>query len=213
MYELELEKRKAEEIARIGMWFDVVYSVRAFHHFDDPARCLGGLKHVIGLNGRCLLVDYHEGAQTGIAERYYSLDEAAGLVESAGLTILERKRVDDYFLIAATLGKWKVAVAVDAGGETIFPGMFGQAPRFAIYSCSAGGRVKLDELRENPYEKTLQRGKTFDVYKLVDDCQAVVSARIGTKGIARLKKIGVKLFFETGGVRGALETLRGDLSI
>ncbi len=195
------------------MWFDVVYSVRAFHHFDDPARCLAGLKSVIGLNGRCLLVDYHEGARTGFVERYYSLDEAAGIVESAGLIILDGKRVDDYFVIAATLSEWKVAVAVDAGGETIFPGMFGQAPRFAIYSFSAEGGFELAELRENPYEKTLQRGKTFDVYGLVADCQALVSAKIGAKGIARLKEIGVRLFFETGGAGLALEGLRDEFLI
>jgi predicted Fe-Mo cluster-binding NifX family protein len=101
----------------------------------------------------------------------------------------------------------KLAAAVEDDGRTIFPKMFGMAPAFAIYSFVLGKGFKFLEIRSNPYQKTLQRGKTFDVYELVNDCQALLAGRIGKKGIARLRDKGVRLFFGSGDVNTHLRKI------
>jgi len=202
---LEILRKKAEEIDQLNMWFDAVFSIRSFHHFDNPKTCLGKLKSVTGWQGKCFLIDYHKEAQTGFIEHYYSVDEAADLIERSGLRIIDKKRFDDYFMISATLNKWKIAVASNIDKKTIFPKMFGQAPLFAIYNFSPDKGFELSEFRKNIFEKTLQHQKTFDVYKLVNDCQAVLSAKIGQKGIKRLKQLGVSLFFNEGSIKHALK--------
>ncbi len=207
---ISLRRLPAEDIASLRQWFDVVFSVRAFHHFTDPFRCLQALPLVIGWGGRCLLVDWHAGAQTGIAERYYTLQEAADMVERAGLRVLSKKRIDDIFIVQATLSAWKIAVAVNEDEQMIFPKMFGQAPKFAIYHFSPADGIQLQEIRPNIYEKTLQHQKTFDVYDLVHDCQAVLSARIGKRGLPRLQAMGVKLYFSQGAVQDCLQNIAFD---
>mgnify|MGYP000026363190 CR=1 FL=1 len=198
MENLALRRLPAEGIASLRQWFDLVFSVRAFHHFSDPVRCLKAMPSVIGWGGRCLLVDWVAGARTGYAERYYSLEQACDLITKAGLLILTKDRSGDIFWVTATLPFWKIGVAVNEGEKIIFPGMLGQAPKFAVYSFAADKGIELLEIRHNPYEKTLQPQKTFEVYKLIHDCQAVLSARIGKRGIPRLRDLGVKLFFARG---------------
>jgi len=202
---LEIIRKTAEDIDQLNMWFDVVFSIRSFHHFDNPEICLKKLKSVIGWQGKCYLIDYHKGAQTGFIEHYYSVDEAVEIIENSGLKILDKKCIDDMFVISATLNKWKIAVASNIDKETIFPKMFGQAPLFAIYNFSPDKGFELSEFRKNIFEKTLQHQKTFDVYKLVNDCQAVLSAKIGQKGIQRLKQLGVSLLFNQGSIEHALK--------
>ncbi|MCD6117574.1 methyltransferase domain-containing protein [bacterium] len=202
---IEILKKSAEKIDTIHKWFDVVFSIRSFHHLDKPQICTKKLKSVTGWKGRCFLIDYHKGAQTGFIEHYYSIDEAAAIIENSGLNILEKKCIDDLFVISATLNRWKIAVASNIDRETIFPKMFGQAPLFAIYTFSPDTGFELSEFRKNIFEKTLQHQKTFDVYNLVNDCQAVVSAKIGKKGIERLNQLGVSLFFNQGSIKHALK--------
>jgi len=199
-----LYKKAAEEVGSLRRWFDVVYSIRAFHHFTEPGRCLKALRSVLAWGGRCLLVDWHKGASTGYPEYYYSMEEASEMMEKAGLHILKRKRFGDLFLISATLNSWRVAVAADSTGGIIFQKMFGQAPQFQVYSLSLSSKPQLVETRRNPYEKTLQHEKTFDVYKLVNDCPILVSSRIGKRGISRLEKMGVTLIFKQGPISSFL---------
>jgi len=92
-------------------------------------------------------------------------------------------------------------------GINIFPKMLGMAKYMFIYERKKGGEFKFIEKRTNPYEKTLQHLKTLDVYDLVNDCEIILSARIGKKGIQRLQDRGVKLFFKKGNIQEALTDL------
>lgn len=101
----------------------------------------------------------------------------------------------------------KLAAAVEEDGKTIYPKMFGMAPIFAVYTFIPGEGFQFLESRSNPYQKTLQRGKTFDVYGLVNDCQALLAGHIGKKGIPRLEARGVRLFFGSGDVKTSLREI------
>ncbi len=200
-----LQRMEAENIASLRQWFDVVYSIKSFHHFSRPEKCVSALKSVIGWGGLCLLIDWHSGARTGIPEDYYSSGEAAAVIKSSGLRVVRERRTGDLFSISATLNTWNIAVATDERHEEIYPKMFGQAPQFAIYRFSPQTGFQLSEVRHNPYRKTLQHQKTYDVYDVVNDCQAVLSAGIGKKGVTRLEELGVCLFFARGDLEAALE--------
>lgn len=93
-------------------------------------------------------------------------------------------------------------------GTTIFPKMLGMAKYFYIYSLTGGSKFTLVEKRPNPYETTMQHLKTLDVYTVINDCEIVIAALIGKKGIGRLKQKGVMLFFRKGDIQEALNSVQ-----
>ncbi|MEA2103590.1 MAG: NifB/NifX family molybdenum-iron cluster-binding protein [Candidatus Cloacimonadota bacterium] len=99
----------------------------------------------------------------------------------------------------------KIAIPT-SDGENIFPKMLGMAKEFHIYETK-NKQIKFLEKRKNPFEKTLQHLKTLDVYEIISDCNIIVSNKIGKKGIKRLEKKGVKLFFRNGKIREVLKNL------
>ena len=86
----------------------------------------------------------------------------------------------------------KIAIPTD-DFQAIPRKMLGRAKYFAIYQVESNGEYFLSEKRANPYEHTLQRGKTFDVMKVLSDCQVIISRNIGKKGIERMKKAGFRV--------------------
>jgi len=96
----------------------------------------------------------------------------------------------------------KIAVPTN-DGKNIFTRMLGMAEKMYVYEV-VGKKFRLIEKRNNPYENTMQHLKTLDVYGLIKDCEIVISNMIGKKGIKRLEKRGVKLFFEKGEIKKAL---------
>jgi len=89
-------------------------------------------------------------------------------------------------------------------GINIFPGMLGMAKEMFIYEIENGTQFRLFEKRTNPYESTMQHLKTLDVYEILQDCGIIISAKIGKKGIQRLRERGMKLFFRKGNIQEAL---------
>lgn len=90
-------------------------------------------------------------------------------------------------------------------GKTIFPKMLGMTKYFFIYKTTHGNEFTLVEKRVNLYETTLQHLKTLDVYTVINDCEVIVSALIGKKGIKRLQENGMKLFFRKGNIQDGLK--------
>ncbi|MEA1986457.1 MAG: NifB/NifX family molybdenum-iron cluster-binding protein [Candidatus Marinimicrobia bacterium] len=99
----------------------------------------------------------------------------------------------------------KIAIPT-SDGENIFPKMLGMAKEFHIYEAK-NKQIKFLEKRKNPFEKTLQHLKTLDVYEIINDCNIIVSNKIGKKGIKRLEKKGVKLFFENGEILNTIKKI------
>lgn len=88
-------------------------------------------------------------------------------------------------------------------GKTIFPKMLGMAKFFYIYKIQ-NGKPQLVDKRINLFETTQQHQKTFDVYAEITDCSTIISAKIGKRGIERLKTKGVRLVFDTGNINESL---------
>jgi len=89
-------------------------------------------------------------------------------------------------------------------GKNIFKGMLGRAKEFFIYEIGNGEQFRFIEKRNNPYSNTMQRLKTLDVYELLSDCKIIISHNIGKKGVERLIRKGMKIFFKKGNIREAL---------
>ncbi len=197
---------KAERLEELKRRFDLVYSVHALHHFENIRAFWNGLQHVLSWSGRFILVDWKKGAQTGIAESYFSLSDILLTIADFNFRIIDRGETEANFYLVAELKRRFLAVATDENGEFIYPKMFGQAPFFDIYALE-NGRFTFVEKRRNIYQKTLQHGKTLDVYKEVRDCQALLAHGIGRNGRQRLWEKGVSLFFRDGAVATALKTI------
>lgn len=95
-------------------------------------------------------------------------------------------------------------------GQTIFPKMLGMAKYFFIYKTHDGRQFELVEKRYNSYESSMQHLKTLDVYTVINDCMVIISALIGKKGIERLQKKGIKLYFRKGDIQEALNSVFND---
>jgi predicted Fe-Mo cluster-binding NifX family protein len=95
-------------------------------------------------------------------------------------------------------------------GKTIFPKMLGMAKYFYIYTTTGGRQFNLVEKRLNPYETKMQHLKTLDVYAVISDCEVIIAALIGKKGIERLREKGIKLFFRKGDIQDALNSAFSD---
>jgi predicted Fe-Mo cluster-binding NifX family protein len=98
-----------------------------------------------------------------------------------------------------------VRIAIPSNdGINIFPGMLGMAKEMFIYEIENGTHFRLIEKRTNPYESTMQHLKTLDVYEILHNCWIIISAKIGKKGIKRLRERGMRLFFRKGNIQEAL---------
>jgi len=95
-------------------------------------------------------------------------------------------------------------------GVTIFPKILGLARYFYIYSLTSDNKFTLVEKRLNPFETTTQHLKTLDVYTVINDCEIIIAALIGKKGIERLQEKGIKLFFRKGDISMALNNVFRD---
>ena len=56
----------------------------------------------------------------------------------------------------------------------------------------------------------MQHLKTLDVYMVINDCEIIIAALIGKKGIGRLQEKGVKLFLRKGDITEALNSVFRD---
>lgn len=186
----------AEEVYKIGGWFDLVYSIHSLHHFSNVKTAIEAMKRVIGWRGEFIFVDWRLGADTGFPERYFSLNEICALLEENGYLIKEAKEYKDNFLVYGTPRCFLVAVSSN-DGYTISKGMFGKAKFFNIYEICRGS-YKFVERRDNPFKDTFQHLKTLDVYGIVNDCPLIISSAIGPRGQKRLHKKGVKMYFREG---------------
>ena len=202
---ISLQSLSAEQITFLNRRFDLVYTVKSFHHFGIPDLFFREVEKSLSWEGKFIIVDWRNGAATGIHEKYYAVSEVKSMIEKTNLRIVEYGETSELFFIVGELKKRRIAVSTDDGGN-IFPKMFGQAAYFDIYEFE-NGEFHFINRRENPYQKTLQHAKTIDVYKIVDDCQALLSARIGRTGVARLQDKGVRLIFDKGNILKSLNNL------
>ncbi len=204
---ISFKATSAEDIDSLNRRFGLVYTVLSFHHFYDPNVFFEKLKKTLGWRGRFIIVDWKLGAHTGVKEKYFHLSDIMTLTEKHNLKILAKGATSEHFYVVGTLPEFLCAVPT-ADADTIFPKMLGQAPFFHIYSSPDERHFQFIEKRTNIYAKTLQPQKTFDVYDEISDCHAILSARIGKRGIARLQDKGIKLFFDSGEIRNALLKIR-----
>lgn len=198
----QIRRMSTEEVSSRGQRFDLVYSIEALRYFNDSSENFELLRALIAWRGRAVFVDrVPEGRDCPDSELLLELPEGSGM------RILKRERREEYVYAETAPEIWKLAAAVEDDGRTICPKMFGMAPGFAVYAFVPGEGFQFLEIRANPYQKTLQRGKTFDVYELVSDCQALLAGHIGKKGIPRLRDRGVQLFFGSGDVNTHLQEI------
>jgi predicted Fe-Mo cluster-binding NifX family protein len=71
----------------------------------------------------------------------------------------------------------RVAIALHREKETVYPGPFGHAPRFAIYEL--GEEARLLEIRPNPYAALEGGDKPEKMRALLQDVDLRVGARFG----------------------------------
>ena len=84
-YQLE-----AEKLSSLKTEFNLIYSIRSFHHIRWPEVFLDEAFKTLSKNGYIITVDWKWGTDTGIHERYYSLSEMIELYESSGFKVITK---------------------------------------------------------------------------------------------------------------------------
>ena len=79
---------RAEEMEQLMESFDLVYTRYTLHHLDAPQLFPHKVRSVLRPGGAILIVDWIEGARTGIAERYLAPQAVAEWVCEAGFQLL-----------------------------------------------------------------------------------------------------------------------------
>ena len=93
-------KMSAETLDFPDEIFDNYLSIRMFHEIDNPVRALKESYRVLKPSGVCLIIDWKKGADTGVPERYYSLNELTSLIKSAtDFEITSPEVKDDYLFV------------------------------------------------------------------------------------------------------------------
>jgi SAM-dependent methyltransferase len=91
---------RAEEMAQLTERFDLVYTCYALHHLDAPQQFPGKAPSVLHPGGVLLIVDWVEGARTGVSERYFAPQTVAGWVQEAGFNLrLEEVRGNSMVIV------------------------------------------------------------------------------------------------------------------
>jgi len=97
--DLEFRSLPAERIGELKGKFDLVYTVHSLHHFRDVEKFLKGALDVLEDEGQLVIIDWIKGADTGVPEDYFALEEVMGLMEKAGFGIQEKYIVGDSFVV------------------------------------------------------------------------------------------------------------------
>lgn len=79
---------RAEEMDQLPERFDLVYTHYTLHHLDAPQQFPEKARSVLRPGGLLLIVDWVEGARTGVPERYFAPQKVAGWVRAAGFNLL-----------------------------------------------------------------------------------------------------------------------------
>lgn len=91
----------AEEMDELSESFDLVYTRYALHHLDWPRRFPEHARAVLRPHGVLLIVDWVEGARTGISEAYFALETVVRWVRDAGFEVLHQEVREQTMVIAA----------------------------------------------------------------------------------------------------------------
>ncbi len=117
----------------------------------------------------------------------------------------------DIYQLNVNLANIRISIPTN-DGTSIFNRMLGQADKFLIFDKSNNEGFQFIEERNNHHAASQQHLKTNDVYDIIDDCEIILSAFIGKKGIERLIKKGVTLIFRKGDIKKNLNELNNKLN-
>lgn len=97
--------------------FDLVYTRYALHHFDAPQRFPEKAQSVPCPGRFPLIVDWVQGARTGVSERYYASQTVAGWMCGAGFNLLLKRVRRQSMVMVGNLPPAGVAISTGEGGD------------------------------------------------------------------------------------------------
>jgi SAM-dependent methyltransferase len=81
----------AEEMDQLSESFDLVYARYTLHHLDAPRRFPRNARTVLWPEGVLLIVDWVEGARTGVPEGYFALQTVVRWVREADFQVVREE--------------------------------------------------------------------------------------------------------------------------
>jgi SAM-dependent methyltransferase len=103
---------RAGEMDQLETRFDLVYTRYALHHFSVPPRFLEKARSVLRTGGMLLIVNWTEGARTGVPERYFAPQTVVAWARRAGFDLLHEEVRGQSMVVVGKLP----SAEVEAGG-------------------------------------------------------------------------------------------------
>jgi SAM-dependent methyltransferase len=94
----------AEEMDQLSTAFDLVYTRYALHHFERPERFPERARGVLRPGGVLIIIDWIEGARTGLPETYLAPEDLVRWVREAGFRV-QRKKIHRDIMSVVILGE------------------------------------------------------------------------------------------------------------
>ncbi len=89
----------AEDINSLKNIYNLIFSIRSFHHINNIRKFIDGLHKKLYKTGVFILIDWKKGFDTGITEKYYSLSEVKKLFSESDFIIIESGEKNSVFYI------------------------------------------------------------------------------------------------------------------
>lgn len=100
---IDYRRLPAEEIDRLDLDFELIFTVHSLHHFNDAKEFLANARKDLAPEGKLVIIDWQHGAETGTGERYFKESEIGKLLKKSGLCPSERKIQGDTQIIISNL--------------------------------------------------------------------------------------------------------------
>jgi len=96
---LKCLRLSGEHISSLNEKFEIIFSIRSFHHLSNIDKFFEEASKSLKNDGVLIIVDWKMGADTGITERYYSLEEMRVIFQRNGFKIVSQEEGRNTFLI------------------------------------------------------------------------------------------------------------------
>ncbi len=176
-------KLPAGEIRKLNKRYDIIYSIRSFHHIERQFDFIEGLKDSLAFNGVFVLVDWKKGFDTGIPERYFDMDTIVDIFQNAGFDILSKGEGKSVFYIAVKFPFCYVVFPIKDGKTASL------SDNGIVYKAV---NIKTEEVRD---------------IKNIENFPVIVTSRFGEKE-RLLNDKGVKIYYDRGGIKKSIEFIR-----
>ncbi len=101
-YGITFYKGTAETVIELEETFHIIFTIMSLHHFIDIEAFFVASNARLIKGGKIIVIDWKKGIDTGIPEKYFSLDEIETVMKKTNFAIEEKKEEKFHFYLVGS---------------------------------------------------------------------------------------------------------------